>query len=569
MKKNHLPSTRFALFIAMLLASVAAHAYDCIYGGVCYNLDAGKRTAVVTYYACDFNNQANAAFYKNAITIPGKITHNGAEYTVTAIDECAFRGCAQLTSVTFPNHLTRIGKEAFSECEALANVKFPDSLTVIGEYAFTGCHTFTEIDLSACKLETIEGSAFEYCEELASVKLPNTLTTIGDDAFQYSVKLQKIIIPDAVDSLGEDAFAHSPELREVHIGKSITTIPKGAFNACPRLSAINLPDGITSIGRHAFCECVALQQITLPAALTTISDEAFKKCSKLASITIPEAVTSIGASAFAYCTQLKEVTFNAENCEKAGNLNQFIFKGCDSIATLNIGGKVTTIPDFAFVRCSQISNPLSLPESLTYIGERAFLFCSKIPSITIPKAVTYIGPWAFCNCNSLTTVTFNAENCTYMGSESTAVFDGDLSLTTFYIGKNVASIPEYAFNGSNDVVMKIYCAAPTPPVCPEDYRSGLSKYQNKYQSTLFVLKESLELYKAANFWKDFPRIGSYNGVNGISDRLVADDATTLYDVYTTQGAQVGSRMRKADLPATLPHGIYILVAPGHTHKVRF
>lgn len=31
---------------------------------------------------------------------------------------------------------------------------------------------------------------------------------------------------------------------------------------------------------------------------------------------------------------------------------------------------------------------------------------------------------------------------------------------------------------------------------------------------------------------------------------------------------MGSRMRKADLPATLPHGIYILVAPRHTHKVR-
>lgn len=471
MKKIHLPSTRFALFIAMLLASVAAHAYDCIYGGVCYNLNQEKRTATVTYYDYAFYNKVNAAFYKNAINIPGKITHNGVEYTVTAIDEHAFRECVQLTSVTIPNHITHIGSNAFSECEALANVKFPDSLTVIGEYAFSGCHTFTEIDLSACKLETIEGSAFEYCEQLASVKLPNTLTTIGEDVFQHSVKLQKIIIPDAVDSLGEDAFAHSPELREVHIGKSITTIPKGAFNACRQLSAINLPDGITTIGRHAFCECEALQQITLPAALTTISDEAFYKCSKLASITIPEAVTSIGASAFAYCTQLKEVTFNAENC-------------------------------------------------------------------------------------------------TYMGSESTAVFDGDLSLTTFYIGKNVASIPEYAFNGSNDVVMKIYCAAPTPPVCPEDYRSGLSKYQNKYQSTLFVLKESLELYKAANFWKDFPRIGSYNGVNGINDRLVADDATTLYDVYTTQGAQVGSRMRKADLPATLPHGIYILVAPGHTHKVR-
>ena len=47
-----------------------------------------------------------------------------------------------------------------------------------------------------------------------------------------------------------------------------------------------------------------------------------------------------------------------------------------------------------------------------------------------------------------------------------------------------------------------------------------------------------------------------------------DDAETLYDVYNMQGVKVGGGMRRADMSDALPHGIYILVSPNGTRKVR-
>ena len=48
----------------------------------------------------------------------------------------------------------------------------------------------------------------------------------------------------------------------------------------------------------------------------------------------------------------------------------------------------------------------------------------------------------------------------------------------------------------------------------------------------------------------------------------ADDAETLYDVYNIQGMKVGSGLRRADMSDALPHGIYILVSPNATRKIR-
>ena len=56
--------------------------------------------------------------------------------TVISIEDGAFEGCNELTSITIPSSVTSIGKIAFYYCLGLSSITIPSSVTSIGERAF-------------------------------------------------------------------------------------------------------------------------------------------------------------------------------------------------------------------------------------------------------------------------------------------------------------------------------------------------------------------------------------------------------------------------------------------------
>lgn len=52
---------------------------------------------------------------------------------------------------------------------------------------------------------------------------------------------------------------------------------------------------------------------------------------------------------------------------------------------------------------------ITIPESVTNIGDYAFGYCSSLASVTIPQGVTSIGRNAFIWCRSLTSITIPKE----------------------------------------------------------------------------------------------------------------------------------------------------------------
>ena len=76
----------------------------------------------------------------------------------------------------------------------------------------------------------------------------------------------------------------------------------------------------------------------------------------------------------------------------------------DKIKKVIIENSVTNIGEYAFMFCSSITS-VTIPNSVTSIGEGAFQNCSGLTSVTIPNSVTSIGGFAFMYCKGLTSVT--------------------------------------------------------------------------------------------------------------------------------------------------------------------
>lgn len=149
-----------------------------------------------------------------------------------------------------------------------------------------------------------------------------------------------------------------------------------------RITSFSFPKDVTEIGDYAFRWCDNLKgKINLPQDLTTIGKEAFNGCRGLTgNLTLPKTITSIGSHAFVGCTGF---TGTLELPASIKAIGMYTFAGCQGLTgTVNIPNSVTSIGAFAFNNCTGITEFI-IPESVKTIGERAFLMCNKVKSITI------------------------------------------------------------------------------------------------------------------------------------------------------------------------------------------
>ena len=237
-----------------------------------------------------------------------------------------------------------------------------------------------------------------------------SVTSIGDSAFYGCSDLTSISIPNSVTSIGSSAFRECSGLTSVSIPNSVTSIGNIAFSDCRGLTSVALPNSVTSIGYSAFYHCSGLTSITIPNNVTSIASNTFSGCSSLTSVSIPNGVTSIGGYAFSSCRSLTSVTIP----NSVGNIGYAVFNNCSSLNAINVAsgngyfssidGVLYDRPRETLIQCPAAKTSLTIPNSVTTIGERAFIYCRDLTSVTLPNSVTSIGRSAFYGCSGLTSI---------------------------------------------------------------------------------------------------------------------------------------------------------------------
>ncbi len=101
-------------------------------------------------------------------------------------------------------------------------------------------------------------------------------------------------------------------------------------------------------------------------------------------------------------------------------IGNYAFIYCGNLSSVNVGDGVTSIGEGAFYNCKKLTD-INIGDSVATIGNGAFYICQGLTSIVFPESLTSFGHSMFYYCSNLTSITFLSDDFTY--DSSTAVSD--------------------------------------------------------------------------------------------------------------------------------------------------
>jgi len=126
------------------------------------------------------------------------------------------------------------------------------------------------------------------------------------------------------------------------------------------------------------------------------------------------------------------------------------FMNCINLISINIPDSVVTISRFAFFYCENLASVI-IPSSVSTIKYGAFYACGSLASITIPNSVTMIEEAAFYACGSLASITI-PNSVTTIGE---AAFYDCHSLSSITIPNSLTTIEAWTFSSCQNLTSVI------------------------------------------------------------------------------------------------------------------
>lgn len=295
---------------------------------------------------------------EDELIIPGKVSYEGKEYTVTQIGNRAFSQ-KSFASATIPDTVKFIGIEAFAENRDLTEIVIPNSVTEIAIGAFAG---------SGLKSVTVPGSikelgcCFNHCYDLEKVVIEKGVETIAMGCFFADNRITSFDYPESLifadpfnlpyysvkglEKFKEmsDPFVYDKETGVVYrkyedhaevltalsfnsIKSEIDGLPVTALAANGNFaipdSDFVIPDFIEKIGKYS-CAATSVNVLYIPDSVKEIEPDAFCLNFWLTDVSVPKSITNVD-ELFTFCDKLdpskivfdkNEILFQKESVTK-------------------------------------------------------------------------------------------------------------------------------------------------------------------------------------------------------------------------------------------------------------
>ena len=330
-------------------------------------------------------------------------------------------------------------KDSFGE-ELYANVQFEGKLIA-----------WENVDVTI--------NATDDAENILDIKLTLLVCETGFEAERQGedIVLKKylganseVIVPNAITKIANTAFVNNTLVENVFIPDSVLEIEKGVFSGCSSLAKLTIPfvgakAGVTSndsyqypfgyiFGESSYTGGTSTRQYYYGSSMSSTTSSTYYISTSLKSVTVTGGNILYGA--FYNCSSLTSVTIP----DSVTSIGDDTFRNCSGLTSVTIPDNVTSIGSSAFNNCSSLTS-VTIPNSVTSIGDDTFRNCSGLTSVVIGDGVESIGSYAIYNCSSLTSVTL-PDSVTSIGASA---FYNCSSLTSVVIPDSVTSIGASAF----------------------------------------------------------------------------------------------------------------------------
>lgn len=288
-----------------------------------------------------------------------------ADGSVKVVDYLGNEADVVVPSMADGHSVKAIGTYAFAHDHMIETLTLSEGIIALEQESIFGCSSLRELNLPASlgmDSENSESSVITglssvpmYCDKLEVITVPeeSEIFTAQDgvlynkrmtELLYYSTgkKDEKYTIPDGVKTIGSDSFHGNIYLKKVSMPDTVTYIGYWAFCGASALREINISSNCTTIGQYALSG-TAIETLELPATL-----DAFLVWEM-------------------YMDSLKSITVEESNP---------VYSSYDGVLYDKNKTCVVYCP-------SAKEGDYAIPDSVTYIDERAFSGCS-LSSVIIP-----------------------------------------------------------------------------------------------------------------------------------------------------------------------------------------